>query len=86
MLNERCGTSFRATSEATKRLIRARWSEGFRTEDFRKVIDSKASEWGSDQKMRQYLRPQTLFGTKFEGYLNQGNTVRGGVDYSAYDV
>ena len=86
MLNERCGTSFRATSETTKRLIRARWSEGFRAEDFRKVIDSKASEWGSDPKMRPYLRPQTLFGTKFEGYLNQGNAARGGVDYSAYDV
>lgn len=86
MLNERCGTSFRANSEATKRLIRARWSEGFRVDDFRKVIDSKASEWGNDQKMRQYLRPQTLFGTKFEGYLNQGSVARGGVDYSAYDV
>lgn len=84
-LNERCGTSFRATSEATKRLIRARWAEGFRAEDFRKVIDNKASEWGGDPKMRSYLRPQTLFGTKFESYLNQGSVAGGGVDYSAYD-
>jgi hypothetical protein len=39
-------------------------------EDFKRVIDIKAAEWlGTEND--QYLRPQTLFGTKFEGYLNQ---------------
>jgi len=26
--------------------------------------------WGADKKMAQYLRPQTLYSNKFEGYLN----------------
>ena len=43
--------------------------EGYTVEDFRRVIDHKASEWMEDEKMREYLRPETLFGTKFEGYL-----------------
>jgi len=30
-----------------------------------------AQAWGADNKMRQYLRPQTLYGTKFESYLNR---------------
>ena len=44
--------------------------EGFTKEDFIKVIDNKVNEWlGTD--MERYLRPETLFGIKFEGYLNQ---------------
>ena len=34
--------------------------------------------WGSDKDMRQYLRPDTLFGAKFESYLQN-------VDISATD-
>ena len=40
-------------------------------EDFKNVIDWKVSQWGSEEKMERYLRPQTLFGTKFESYLNE---------------
>lgn len=69
-LNSRCDTNYRHTSEATRRHISARWSEGFREDDFRRVIDSRADLWEDDEKMSQYLRPQTLFGTKFESYLN----------------
>lgn len=84
MLNEKCGTSFRASSESTKKHIRARWGEGYRLDDFERVIDNKLAEWGSNPEMRPFLRPQTLFGTKFEGYLNQAARPKG-VDYSAYD-
>lgn len=39
------------------------------------MIDKKTAEWkGGD--MDQYLRPETLFGTKFESYLNQKNDTR----------
>jgi uncharacterized phage protein (TIGR02220 family) len=68
-LNAKTGKSFRASTEATRRLIRARWNEGFREEDFRRVIDAKCKEW-KGTNMEVYLRPQTLFGTKFESYLN----------------
>ena len=36
------------------------------------MIDSKSREWlGTD--FEKYLRPATLFGTKFENYLNEAN-------------
>ena len=28
-------------------------------------------DWLNDKTMKKYLRPETLFGTKFESYLNQ---------------
>lgn len=70
-LNTRANKRYRATTAKTKRLIKARWNEGNRLDDFKKVIDNKVAEWLHDSKMQQYLRPETLFGTKFEGYLNQ---------------
>lgn len=70
-LNESAGTNYRATSKKTKDLIKARINEGFTLEDFKIVIEKKTKEWINDTKMRIYLRPETLFGTKFEGYLNQ---------------
>jgi len=56
--------------ENTKKLIKARFKEGFTLNDFYKVIDNQCSKWLDDSKMSDYLRPQTLFGTKFESYLN----------------
>lgn len=70
-LNSKVGTSYRASSKATQRLIKARSNEGFEVEDFKRVIDNKVASWGKDPKMSQYLRPNTLFGTKFEAYLNE---------------
>lgn len=70
-LNGKVGTSYRASSKATQRLIKARANEGFDVEDFKRVIDNKVASWGKDPKMSQYLRPNTLFGTKFEAYLNE---------------
>lgn len=68
-LNERTGKNYKYSAKATQRHIKARFEEGFSLEDFKRVIDWKSSEWlGTD--MEKYLRPETLFGTKFEGYLN----------------
>lgn len=69
--NQQAGTSYRASSKATQRLINARTNEGFTVDDFKKVIDIKVANWKDDPKMSKYLRPATLFGTKFEGYLNE---------------
>lgn len=69
-LNMRTGSKFRDNISATNKHIKARLKEGFTLQDFKTVIDKKCAEWmGTD--MQQYLRPQTLFGTKFESYLNQ---------------
>ena len=70
-LNKKAGTHYRASSKATQRMIKARWHEGFKLEDFQKVIDIKTAEWLDNEDMCKYLRPETLFGTKFEGYLNE---------------
>lgn len=72
-LNEKAGTSYRASTPKTATLIRARLKEPYKPtlEDFYAVIDHKCSTWKHDPKMKAYLRPETLFGTKFEGYLNE---------------
>ena len=95
-LNKKIGSHYRSSSKSTRRLIKARYNEGFTDIDFKTVIDKKCSEWLRDANMRQYLRPETLFGTKFETYLNQPDTgsikrrkygskpVRRGTDWDQY--
>lgn len=84
-LNEKTGKNFKPTSKATRDKIKARFNEGFTIDDFKAVIDNTAARWANDSKMEPYLRPETLFGTKFEGYLNM--KTKGGQDaeFSEYD-
>jgi uncharacterized phage protein (TIGR02220 family) len=70
-LNQKTNSSYKTTSKKTKDLVRARVNEGYTLEDFKTVIDKKSQEWLNDNQMNRYLRPETLFGTKFESYLNQ---------------
>lgn len=72
-LNQKSNKHFRSTVATTK-LIKARLKEGFLIDDFYRVIDNQCSKWLNDPKMNDYLRPQTLFGTKFESYLNTTKT------------
>ena len=71
-LNTKANTNYRHTTKGTQSLINARLNEGYTVEDFKKVIDSKCKEW-LDTDFDKYLRPATLFGTKFENYLNEAN-------------
>ncbi len=68
-LNQKSLKHFQVTKK-TKDLIKARLNDGFTEKDFQIVIDNKCSQWLNDPKMNEYLRPITLFGTKFESYLN----------------
>ena len=71
--NEIAGTNYKPSSGYIKSLIHARVAEGFTVDDFKTVIYKKTKEWrGTDNA--KYIRPQTLFGTKFESYLNQLDT------------
>ena len=72
-LNGVTGSSYKDNSKAAVKFIKARIKEGYSIDDFKKVIDSRNNEWGQDEQMRQYLRPETLFGTKFESYLQFAN-------------
>ncbi|MEB9422721.1 conserved phage C-terminal domain-containing protein [Bacillus cereus] len=70
-LNEQAGKSFKHKSAKTRSLIKARFKDGFTIDDFKRVIDIKTAQWLNDYHMSPYLRPETLFGTKFESYLNE---------------
>jgi len=68
-LNLKTGKSFKHTTKETQRFIKARFKSGFTVEDFFTVIDNQSGKWLSKPDMIDYLRPETLFGTKFESYL-----------------
>lgn len=80
-LNKKTNKHYKPNSNKTKSLINARFKEGFKDlDDFKKVIDTKTAEWKDDPKMEKFLRPETLFGNKFEGYLNQTPKQKGYMD------
>lgn len=70
-LNDKIGAHYKPNGKKIKELIRARTNEGYTVEDFKIVIDKKFKSWGNDPKMSLYLRPSTLFGTRFGEYLNE---------------
>ena len=69
-LNKTAKKRFKPNTPKTKRLINTRLKEGFEEEDFYNVIDVKSAQW-LDTDMEKFLRPETLFSNKFEGYLNE---------------
>jgi uncharacterized phage protein (TIGR02220 family) len=69
-LNEITNKHYRIDNATTIRLITARLNNGYNIEQFKYVIDIKTSQWlNTDHE--KYLRPETLFGNKFESYLNE---------------
>lgn len=68
-LNEKAGTKYKSSTKKTQSCIRSRLKEGFTVDDFKTVIDKKCTEWIGTE-FEPYLRPETLFGPKFESYLN----------------
>lgn len=70
-LNNKIGAHYKPNGKKMKELIRARMNEGYTVDDFKTVIDKKFKSWGNDPKMSLYLRPSTLFGTRFGEYLNE---------------
>jgi len=63
--------NFQTGSEGTRKLIRARIKEGHSFNDFERVIRHKFNQWQYDDKMKSFIRPQTIFGPNFDGYLNE---------------
>ena len=77
-LNQKAGTNYQATTPRTQVLIKARFDEGFDIEAFKVVIDNQVEAW-LNTGMASYLRPETLFGPKFEGYLNRPKVIEQGL-------
>lgn len=73
-LNEKTGRSFR-NIDANKKLIKARWNDGYKLDDFKTVIDNMVANWSGKEfngtPAETYLQPKTLFSNKFDSYLNQ---------------
>ena len=70
LLNSICNKQYKTNTKKTRDLIKARLKEGFTIKDFEIVITKKHDEWQGTE-FEKFLRPSTLFGTKFEEYLNQ---------------
>lgn len=71
-LNEKAKKHFKALPKPIERLVKARYQEGYKLDDFKKVIDWKVKEWLNDAHWQRYLRPSTLFNaTNFENYLEE---------------
>ncbi len=69
-LNKKAGTSYRKDSKKSLNRISDLLAQGYGADEMKCVIDKKHAEWNATV-MERYLRPETLFGDKFEGYLNQ---------------
>lgn len=69
-LNKRTGKRFRSSSSENRRWMDRPIMAGYTVEDEIRVIDIMCEKWKGDRRMHQYLRPETLFGNKFAGYLN----------------
>ncbi|ARE28430.1 conserved phage C-terminal domain-containing protein [Lactococcus cremoris] len=87
-LNKKTGRSFRNV-EANKKLIKARWNEGYKLEDFKTVVDNMVSNWSGKMfngvPAENYLQPKTLFSNKFDSYLNQVPRIEQKEINQAYD-
>ena len=88
--NEKVGSRYTTKNKQLRGYVHARLSEGFTVEDFFTVIDNKAAKWRDDPKMRDFLRPSTLFApSHFEEYLNespQPMSILDTVDWGRYEL
>ena len=82
-LNNKLGSRYTSKSITNNKLIISKIKDGFTVEDFKNVIDKKYAEWNDNPDFSRYLRPQTLFGDKFENYVNQESTSK---NLSSYTI
>jgi len=69
-LNKKTGRSFEAVDSNLKLIDSILKIDGRTPELIKQVIDDRVRAWGSDPKMSQYLRPQTIFReSKFSQYV-----------------
>lgn len=74
-LNLKANTGYQSKTNSYRKFIDARLNDGYKLDDFYKVIDNKCSEW-INTDFQKFLRPETLFGNKFDSYLNQNLTIK----------
>lgn len=82
-LNTKANRSFQNV-HGNRRLIKARFNEGYTEQDFYKVIDTMCERW-INTEYEEYLQPTTLFGNKFDKYLNKPKLNKKSEDDVVYD-
>ncbi|RHW38728.1 hypothetical protein D1B33_07600 [Lysinibacillus yapensis] len=75
-LNEKADKNFKSTTVNNRKVIKARFNEGFTFDDFKLVIDYCCKEWkgvtfNNGKLGDEYLQPSTLFNNKFDERLNK---------------
>ena len=85
-LNQKLNKHYRPNSTNIQKHINARLNEGYTFDDFKIVIDKKYNDWMGTE-YEKYLRPETLFGSKFDSYLNQsgGRSFNPGLNNPFYE-
>lgn len=68
-LNAIADRHYKYTTTSSITLISRLLNQGYTFSDFCNVIDKKTKDWNLTD-FAKFLRPETLFGNKFEGYLN----------------
>ena len=82
--NSVMNTNCRPGTKEYVSLITARLNEGYTVSDLKHVIDVKYEEW-HDTDMERHIVMGTLFGNKFDRYLNQRSNAEKVSKYAAYD-
>jgi len=69
-LNSVKGSNYQQITFANNEDLCKLIDKGYGYSDFKKVIDKKWNQW-KGTRFEEYVRPSTLFGNKFETYLNE---------------
>jgi uncharacterized phage protein (TIGR02220 family) len=84
-LNEKAGRSYRL-AKASRKLIAARFADGYTLDDFKRVIDNMVARWKGTE-WEQYLQPSTLFAqSHFDEYLNKPATTQAKLQQGGFDA
>jgi len=62
---------YHANNEQDTADILDKVNKGYDFEAFQKIFKKKLSEWGCSEKMKSFIRPKTLYGSRFEQYLKE---------------
>lgn len=78
-LNDLSDKKFRYDTEGTLYLIRCKIGDGYTEENLLLVVEEMCRRWKDDPVSRLWMRPETLFGKHFEGYLQEALSRQGSV-------
>jgi len=73
-LNTVNDSKFECKSKSSVKSVTSVLKQGYSINDCKLVVNWKFKEWSNSEKMRKFLRPDTLFGSKFDIYLAEARS------------